>query len=457
MNTTPTLITLDPKLLTTNHNVRTDLVLGKDFLASIKLHGVRTPIEAFPDPLLDGHYQVHTGHRRAAAALAADLPGVLVLVISAREAADRVTEQLVENLHRQELTPQDLAAGYNELSLFGLSAMAIAKSTSSKLARVGDAIRVAKAPTAAKALEQYQLTIDDALVFAEFADDTDALVELNRTATNEPSQIAHAAQVLRNERAERATRERLAAEIVAAGITLLESRPPYDDKTTRPIEVILTSRLGGMAITADVACAEAADDLRAYVKQDYNHGEGHSFSIGYAVTNWADHGWFSTNYGAPSGPLTEKEKDARREARENTKLWIAATAVRLTWLKAFIAAATPPAGWELLATQHIIDVSATGSTPTTWKSIVGVLGIKSSGEAYSYRSEVRTYLDAHPRRSAQVATAIALGSIEGSFEFDRKGWQQTKATEYLVRLAGWGYMPSALEQSIIDAATTKGN
>ena len=53
---------LDPQTLIIGDNVRTDAGLDKDFLASIKLHGVLMPITAVRDDV--GNVLVRDGQRR---------------------------------------------------------------------------------------------------------------------------------------------------------------------------------------------------------------------------------------------------------------------------------------------------------------------------------------------------------------------------------------------------------
>jgi ParB family chromosome partitioning protein len=66
--------------------------------------------------------------------------------------------------------------------------------------------------------------------------------------------------------------------------------------------------------------------------------------------------------------------------------------------------------------------------------------------------DVVKYLDEHPTRAPQVALALALGSIEGARDFDRKGWQSSSVKAYLELLASWGYDLTDVEREVAGVA-----
>ena len=72
MNATPTLEMLDPATLTVDINVRKDAALTKEFVASIKEHGVLVPVVAHRKD--DGTVHVLMGQRRTRAAVEAERP-----------------------------------------------------------------------------------------------------------------------------------------------------------------------------------------------------------------------------------------------------------------------------------------------------------------------------------------------------------------------------------------------
>lgn len=459
MNTIPRLELLAPSLLTTDKNVRKDLNLNKPFLDNIKLNGVLEPIVAYPDPINDGQYRIYLGHRRTAAAIEGNVPTVPVYIISERDAEARIGDQLAENIHRAALTPAEVAGGYHELSLFGRSAMAIAKQTSTKLATVGDAIRVAKAPAATRALEQYQLSIDDALVFAEFENDDDALVDLNETATHRPDQIAHRAQQLRNDRTEAAGRQIVLDEIAASGVTLLKTSPSFDDKTFRRADALYTGPGMSTLVNLEKVLAEAGNDLRAFVGRiPTGWGEAATYKVGYAVANWESHGWHSSIGGAvATGPLTEKEKAERRQSRENGKQWVAATQVRIAWMKELLQRRSLPSDATALAALYFATLpNDYGSKITRLAhALIGVQQVETkseSGYLMSTSNELLSIVRTSPIQAPHVLLAIAAAAIESGLD-EKKGWNHPgeQLPMYLRQLSVWGYTLSPLEENLVNA------
>jgi len=448
MTETAYLAHIEPGKLTTDKNVRKDLDLTKEFLASVKNNGVLEPIVAYPDALNDGCFRIHLGHRRAAAAVEAGLATVPVYVISERDASERISEQLVENVHRAALKPAETAEAYKELALFGLPATTIAKKTSTKLAAIGDAIKVANNPTAAKVLQERQLTIDEALVFAEFDDDEQAIARLESAA--DTGRLAFTAQVIRNERAEAESLAAARAEAEATGFEVLDAVPSYDDPKYRAIgRVFVSADDLSTPVAVETALDEAREDLRVFVRAvPTPYGEPTKYKVAYALTNWADHGWYATDYGKPAtGPLTDEQKAERRAFRENAKLWTAATHVRLDWVKDFLQRRTLPTDITnlpalLFASRDLIDYR-------TRKIARDLLGLADDYDA------LKTFITGSPAHAPHVITALAVAGFELNLD-PKKGWATDDALTplYLQQLSRWGYPLSELEENLVKSAAS---
>jgi ParB family chromosome partitioning protein len=458
--TAPEFLQLDPTKLTTDKNVRTDLKLDKAFLASIEQHGVLEPIVAFPDPDNAGCYRVHIGHRRAAAAVQAGLTTVPVYIVTALAAQDRIVEQLVENLHREALTPLDEATAYKQLQLEGMPAIQIAKRTGSKMAHIGTGISIASTPAGIKVLDEHQVTLDQAATIVEFADNPVKVARLADIAAS-GGNIDHQAQQYRDAQIHEDALDAVAAELVAAGVTVLDESPSWNDPTFRPAEVVYADAARTTLVPIERIIAEAGADLYGVATNDHGTYDNDlrgwtakKYFARYYVTNAHDHGWYvrPVDGGATGkGPLTDAEKDTRRQSRENTKLWISATAVRLAWIQQLLQRKTLPDGWILAVAQYVTDTTP-GQTPTQRKAIANLLQVKQGTWPVD---GTRDHLKANPNRAAHVALAVALGHREGSSDFDRKGWEAAAAGTYLTTLHGWGYPLSDLEQTLVTAAATK--
>lgn len=115
---------VDPRTLLTDRNVRTDVRLDKQFVASLREFGVLMPIVAVNSP---AGLRVRYGQRRTLGAIAADLDTVHVVVLGEEDSCDateihRVLTQYHENVSRAGLTTSEEVEVYAQLHAFGISA-----------------------------------------------------------------------------------------------------------------------------------------------------------------------------------------------------------------------------------------------------------------------------------------------------------------------------------------------
>jgi ParB family chromosome partitioning protein len=115
---TPELVWLDPKALVSNPaNVRGDLRNLDELVESIAESGIVEPLVVVP---LEVGHRILAGHRRAAAAVMAELDVVPCWVRAdlAEAESDQVALALIENVQRDDLTPLEEAHAYAQLSAF---------------------------------------------------------------------------------------------------------------------------------------------------------------------------------------------------------------------------------------------------------------------------------------------------------------------------------------------------
>ncbi|ODU05269.1 MAG: hypothetical protein ABS81_08125 [Pseudonocardia sp. SCN 72-86] len=228
------MVVVDPAMLIFAANVRIDARLDVGFVASVREQGVLQPIVARRDS--EGGLVVRFGHRRTLAAIGAGRDRVPVYVRtqpttagegkSAGEAAragevERVVEQLAENHHRAGRTAAEDAAAFHQLEAFGLSAAQIAKRTHRPKTDVTAGLAVARSELASKASARWEfLTLEQSAVLAEFADNTAALTDL--VAAAKSGGFAQVTQRLCDDRDDTAAYAAMAAELTAAGTTVIE-------------------------------------------------------------------------------------------------------------------------------------------------------------------------------------------------------------------------------------------
>ena len=230
MNTTTasqgTVEHIDPNAIIIEANVRPSAPLTKEFVASIRENGVLTPVLARRDA--QGNVLVRAGQRRTLAAREAGLSSIPAYIVEADEATvERIVQQMVENDQREALTDGERAAAFQQLAFEGLSVTAIAKRTGTKQAVVKSGLAVAENAVAASAIQEHQLTLDQAATLIEFEDDETTRADLIGIAINDPGQFAHAAQRARDERARAQVKAQTEDELRGRGYEILDRDRGY--------------------------------------------------------------------------------------------------------------------------------------------------------------------------------------------------------------------------------------
>ncbi|MFE4080299.1 ParB/RepB/Spo0J family partition protein [Paenarthrobacter sp. YIM B13468] len=440
MNAAPTLEMIDPTTLTVDINVRKDAALTSDFVASIKEHGVMEPVIAHRKD--DGTVHVLMGQRRTLGAVEAKRSEIPVMMISSPEEAERIVTQVVENIQRTELTDADEADAYHQLSLIGVSAAAIAKKTGRKKTAVEGALKAKASEVGTAALGRGH-TIEEALILAEFEDDEEATAELASVIQDEPDQLFHVAQQLRDERERAAALAAYTAEVEATGATIVE-RPGYGDEETAHVTSL--NRADGEPATEE-------DDANAvYIIQDYR-GE---FSTVPVIVGWKELG-FTERYSyhsspANKGPMTEEQKAERKTLIANNKAMESATTVRREFVKTLLTKKQAPKGWQYFtvhAITHHTDVARTYDGEVAAEMV----SAKTGGEKSWGGNPLKDHVAKSTARPEFSLIALVCAGYEKTIAKDSWRSPSQSHRDYLNQLLTWGYTPSEVEQIIIDSGT----
>ena len=237
-----TLEHLDPHTLELEANVRDDAALDADFVASIKEHGVLSPIAAVRGH--DGVVRVRAGQRRTLAAREAGLTSVPVYVRPAgatddkAQVVERVSEQIVENDRRRELTEAQRARGIQQMLDAGASVTKVAKKLSIGRDTVKSVATAAGSQAAMEALDAGQLSLSEAAVLSEFDDDPDAIMRLLEVAGT--NRFEHRVAEIRQDRAAQQAYQEAAASYTEQGYTVVEDFPAYGDTTCVELRYLRT-------------------------------------------------------------------------------------------------------------------------------------------------------------------------------------------------------------------------
>jgi ParB family chromosome partitioning protein len=237
---TGTLEYVDPNALMLEENVRPDQALTKQFIASIKENGVLVPILA--RRAADGTLLVRAGARRTMAAREAGLVWVPVYVTEADDdTAERIVQQITENDHRLGLRQVDRVLGIQMLLDTGLSQTKVAKKLAVSAERVKLSKQVASSQVALDELANNTvITLAEAAVMAEFADDEQALERLRRHVGR--SWFEHEAAQLRQAREDRKAFAAAKQRYEALGYEVLDKRPDFFSQDYVPMHVLVDAK-----------------------------------------------------------------------------------------------------------------------------------------------------------------------------------------------------------------------
>lgn len=145
-------------------NLRAQLGDLTELADSIRAHGILQPLIVAPHPSRDGGYQLLGGHRRMAAAQLAGLTAVPVVMHAPADAAQAIEVMLIENCHREGLTPLEKAEAFGKLLRLGLSQAEVAKRTGFHFSTVSSTLTLLDLDAASQErVRRGELTVGDAV------------------------------------------------------------------------------------------------------------------------------------------------------------------------------------------------------------------------------------------------------------------------------------------------------
>lgn len=198
-------------------NPRHDIGDVGELAASIKELGIIEPLIVTPNG--DGFILV-AGHRRHAAAVRAGVRQAPCVVRPGLDEKAQAEIRVVENLHRQDLTPLEEAEAFKALIDLGYSQRALEKKISRSQAHISRRLSLLKLPEKARAaVDTGDITVEDATTLARVSPDrVEALFKRGRPS---PYEIGNA--VREQELSEKDAEARKA--LLAAGVSIVEKMP----------------------------------------------------------------------------------------------------------------------------------------------------------------------------------------------------------------------------------------
>ncbi len=466
---------LAPAEIIIGTNVRTDLRADhKEFRKSIKERGVLEAVTVYRNE--DGQHVLLRGQRRTVTAAEVGTPtGLLPARVVPQPAdADRIGDQMVENIHRAGMREAEIVAGVEQLALLGVSAAQIAKRTSIDRPTVNAALVVTKADQSRNRLDSGDLTLEEAAIFAEFEHDPEA-VERLENAKRWRRSLAHEAQRLRDEAAEREADAAEVERLRAEGLPILSA-----EEVAEADEVLRIERLGTedgeslpeeewpnvpgarVQVVKEWVYPEDEDDEE---HEDDEPAEPYQQYVPVWVVTDLDAsglrrrgGGSSSTASADEGGESEEEAEARREERRrviaNNKAWASAETVRREWLATFVARKTAPKGAEALICEAVVTGhhSLSKAMDHRHPMLFTLLGIDVPtgyyGAGYEECHKIATKAST-PKAAAMTTLAAIVAAWEATT--GKHSWRNPTAWDARVlgALVEWGYQPSEVERTLL--------
>lgn len=472
-------------------NVRADTRADtKEFAASVRARGVLVAIDAHVDER--GALVVLRGQRRALVAAQVGTPSgtVPVRVVPAPDDADRITDQLVENLHRATMHERETRDAVEQLALLGVPVAQIVKRTALARPVVAAALTVAKHEASKARMDAQGMTLEQAAVFAEFEDDPQAVAALEQ-AWDSPWQrtrLEHVAQRLRDERDERDALRTEVERLRTEGLPVLQPEQVPDhanrlhladllDQDGQPVAPETWPSTPGAAVVVTVQWQDPAEDQDEDTARDGDEDDergGEPQQVFVPVWICTDppaaglhHRWDRT---AATNPEDEDEGDeaareqaeqVRREAESaerrrvlaNNAAWRSAETVRRQWLSGLLTRRQVPKGAEVLIARTVLErqYPLTHAMSNGHDLLADLLAL-APASGYQSGADLAERALAHATTPA-AATMRTLAAVLSAWEA-RSGvhtWRNpgTYDAAVMSALIAWGYTPSDVEHLLI--------
>ncbi len=474
---------LDPADIIIGTNVRADLRPDhKEFRKSIKERGVLEAVTVYRDE--DGQYVLLRGQRRTVTAAEVGTPTGLIpaRVVPQPADADRIGDQMVENIHRAGMREAEIVAGVEQLALLGVSAAQIAKRTSIDRPTVNAALAVTKADQSRNRLDFGDLTLEEAAIFAEFEHDPEA-VERLENAKRWRRSLAHEAQRLRDEAAEREADAAEVERLRAEGLPVLSAEEVEEADEVLRIERLVTEdgeplpeeewpNVPGARVHVVKEWVYPEDEYDEESEDgDESEDEGsepaepyQQYVPAWVVTDLAASGLRrrgvsgSTSADSSDEGESEEQAEARREERRrviaNNKAWASAETVRREWLATLVARKTAPKGAEALICEAVVTGhhSLSKAMDHRHPMLFTLLGLDRPTGYYGAGHD-ECHKIATRASTPKAATMTTLAAVIAAWEATtgKHSWRNPTAWDARVlgALVEWGYQPSEVERILL--------
>lgn len=452
-------------------NVREDLDLTPQFVASVAESGVRIPLLVTGDD--PGGYRVIEGHRRLAAALKAGLREAPCVFDSSRagDQAGQFLDMVVANsgAYRKNLTPAEEVAALFAAHEAGATKTRIRKVTGRKGEEIKTALQaggISAGTRAQMAGVASQLTLDQLALVAEFDGDPEAVAKILESLRHGFS-VEYVAERIRQDRAEAAEHERLRDELEAAGVTITSGLPEGAAKL-----MSLTHDGEDLTPEAHASCPGRGAFFPSWGllhpvhycanPTDHGHAYRHPFMAPPAQNQDSQ---------APPSPLPDAQDNTppdpdRRLVIEGNKAWTAAAEVRKRWLQQLLARRSAPAEVARFVAGQLLTMPEPLRLGLAAAHLKPLFAEMTGTDAAKAVEGCGTCQPSRLPLLMLAPLAVAYeGEMCGADASRRSTWRTDRyspcppadAGRYLAFLASLGYRLSVIEQAVADGVPYTGD
>ena len=403
---------VDPATLIATKNVR-PVDVDAELLESVREHGLFQPIIA--TPYEDGYAVILGNQRRAAAVEVGRTVDVIVRTDLSADAA-RIVAQLVENMHRKDMRPTEVAAACAQLSIdLGLSEEEIAKKLSKSRKDVRASLALHEMPKAARdAADAGQLDIETATALGSFEADPKAYKRLLKATEDGNLPFALKMETRKREHAEQ--KITVTARLQADGVTIIP-KPSAIGYGSRELSVYSLSNAEGERLTVEdhASCAGHA----VYLENSSYSGVSEHYvcrdpkRYGHVIKGYY-------NYKSPEEAAAKAAaaEEARRLQAERAEAMAIALDLRTEFVQGLCRSKKVPKGVMRFALEVLF---AHGYKSEQASAVLTYLGVTEEGDDVEQTFGVKVGRFAEARQPL-VALALAAAVAESHVQSLNQPW-----------------------------------
>lgn len=438
-----TIIKVDPRTLGVLDQARADATPDDELIASVRQHGImQPPTVAFDDE--QGRYVIIMGHRRVGAAIAAGYPLIPAIVRPdwVDHEALKLEQQIVENERRKGLTSAELAAGYQQLELFGRTPEDIAAALGETTDRINAGLKVSRAKKVPELLEQHpEIDLATAAALAEFDDDKGALTKLTEIALTRPEYFEDHLRRQRRKRKSREQADTLRDQLAAEGVTIIKAGNSGGDWWRGDDRKGGTLNSGLFTETGKEITPAKHKKCPGHAAIVSDGGEWGDSRILYVCTDVEGNGH---GRGRNAAAITPEELERRQQAEEARARKTANTAARREWIREHLAAGRlRPTAQHFEAIAEALSVSA-GRGYDANIATVELLTGETLDQWHTAAARITKIVETNELPALRVIVAHALAVLDQPWVGDMLHCR------HLERLASWGYQLTEIDQATLD-------